>query len=395
MSRQLEAGVGISVAAWGADRLEFGVPRGRPFGYPDGPTPGFTFANPRYNGADPWVVRRDDNYYLCQAGHGGCLEVWRSRSLTDRGRRRVIWAPPARGWNRAQVWAPELHWLNGRWYIYYAASDGRNANHRMGVLESTGDDPQGAYVDRGMLYTGDDVRRQTQNRWAIDGTVLELRGLLYLIWSGWEDRRDIQHLYIAPMSDPWTVSGDRIRLCANDCHLWERVGERRDERGLNEGPQVLRRNGKVFVVYSCSGSWQPTYKLGMLHMDESADPTDPASWTKHPTPVFESAGEVFGVGHCCFTQSPDGRQDWILYHSKRNRRDCWDRVVRAQPFGWTPDGLPDFGRPVPCGRPLAMPSGHDLHGPIGGRIGRALMTGLDGAIVPAERGPAAAARNVA
>ena len=318
---------------------------------------GSTFLNPLYKGADPWVVRHGGWYYLCQAGPGGRLEVWRSRTLTERGERRVVWTPPRTGWNRAQVWAPELHYLRGRWYIYYAASDGRNANHRMGVLEAVSDDPQGAYVDRGMLYTGDHPADRRLNRWAIDGTVLDLRGQLYFIWSGWPDHRDVQHLYISRMFDPCSIETSRQVLCANDCHPWERVGERHHERGLHEGPQLLRRNGKVFLIYSCSGSWQPTYKLGMLTMDELADPMNPASWRKLNRPVFDSTREVFGVGHCCFTTSPDGTEDWILYHSKRYRWDCWDRVVRAQRFTWDAAGYPDFGSPDASRFPMAMPSG--------------------------------------
>lgn len=325
------------------------------------PSIGNTFTNPLYKGADPWVVRQGDWYYLCQADGSGRLEVWKSRTLTHRGDRRVVWTPPARGWNRAQVWAPELHFVRGKWFIYYAASNGRNANHRMGVLEATTDDPQGPYVDRGQLYTGDHLATGDRNRWAIDGTVLDLRGQLYFIWSGWEDHRDVQHLYIARMSDPRTIASNRVRLCPNDCHPWERVGERHHERGLNEGPQLLVRNGRVMIVYSASGSWQPTYKLGLLHMDVSADPMDARSWQKSDRPAFQSTPEVFGVGHCCFTQSPDGREDWILYHSKRHRWDCWDRVVRAQRFTWTSEGLPDFGTPAATNVRMAMPSG-DTHG---------------------------------
>jgi GH43 family beta-xylosidase len=316
-----------------------------------------TFTNPLYRGADPWVVRHDGWYYLCQSGAGGRIEVWKSRTLTHRGECRVVWTPPSRGWNRAQVWAPELHHVRGRWYIYYAASDGRNANHRIGVLAATSDDPQNPFEDAGQLYTGDDVATRSYNRWAIDGTVFELRDQLYFAWSGWERDDDIQHLYVAPMSNPTTISGSRVRLCPNDCHPWERVGERRSERGLHEGPQVLVRNGRIMLVYSCSGSWQPTYKLGMLSMSEHAEPLEPASWSKFTAPVFESTRDVFGVGHCCFTQSPDGTEDWILYHSKRFRHDCWSREVRAQRFTWRDDGFPDFGRPIPSGVLVSMPSG--------------------------------------
>src|SRR5688500_90976 len=216
----------------------------------------------------------------------------------------------------------------------------------MGVLEAGTDDPQGTYRDRGMLYTGDDVVTGGNNRWAIDGTVLPLDGKLYFLWSGWPGDDDVQHLYVARMSDPCTVSSDRVQLCPNDCHPWERVAERHQERGLHEGPQTLVRNGKVFLVYSCSGSWQPTYKLGMLYMSVGDDPMDARSWQKVNRPVFDSTKDVFGVGHCCFTTSPDGREDWMLYHSKRSRSDCWDREVRAQRFGWRADGFPDFGTPV-------------------------------------------------
>jgi GH43 family beta-xylosidase len=120
---------------------------------------------------------------------------------------------------------------------------------------------------------------------------------------------------------------------------------------------MLMRGDKIFLVYSCSGSWQPTYKLGMLHMNRGDDPLAGNSWRKVERPVFDSTREVFGVGHCCFTTSPDGTEDWILYHSKRSRHDSWDREVRAQPFTWRADGFPDFGAPVSSSVPLSLPSG--------------------------------------
>ena len=137
-----------------------------------------TFTNPLYPGADPCVVRHEGYYYSCQAGAGGRIEVRRSRSPVDPGHCAVVWTPPRRGWNRAQIWAPELHRVRNRWYIYYAASDGHNATHRMGVLSATTDDPQGDYSDRGQLYTGDTLTSGHASRWAIDGTVFELRNQL-------------------------------------------------------------------------------------------------------------------------------------------------------------------------------------------------------------------------
>ncbi len=315
-----------------------------------------SFANPLYDGADPYVVRRGDDYYTCCTGPGGRLEVWKSSTLLTKGVRSVVWTPPHRGWNRAEVWAPELHWVRGAWYLYYAASDGRNANHRMGVLRATTDDPQGAYADLGQMYTGDRLVGRQNNRWAIDGTVLEQGGRLYFAWSGWEDHRDVQHLYMAEMSDPATICSERVRVAPNNCHPWEHVGETRDERGLHEGPAFLQRHGRTFLIYSCSGSWQTTYKLGMLSTADDADPLAPRSWTKHDRPVFQSTPAVFGIGHCSFTTAADGGQDWVLFHAKKSRRDGWLRSVHAQPFGWTADGLPDFGTPIAAGEPMLLPA---------------------------------------
>jgi GH43 family beta-xylosidase len=227
----------------------------------------------------------------------------------------------------------------------------------MGVLEATTDDPQGPYIDRGVLYTGDDAQQGTDDKWAIDGTAFEHGGRLYFAWSGWEQDKDIQHLYLGEMSNPWTISSDRVRLCDNDTHLWERVGNNPNHRGLHEAPQFLSRNGKAFLVFSCSASWQATYKLGMLVADERDNLLDARSWKKLDRPVFEPTDEVFGVGHCCFTTSPDGKEDWIVYHAKNRRAEGWERSIRAQKFRWTEDGLPDFGRPIPAGTPIPLPSG--------------------------------------
>ncbi len=318
------------------------------------------FANPIAEGADPWMTKVGDFYYFCQSAGDGGIIVWKSNCITDKGTMRLVWKAPQAGWNRAQIWAPELHYLDGRWYIYYAASDGRNETHRMGVLRARTDDPQGDYKDLGMLYTGDEIETHSNNRWAIDGTPLQHRGKLYFVWSGWEDDRDIQWNYIAEMSNPWTIVTNRVRLAPNDTHLWERVDESAQGRGLHEAPQILKSKDKIFVIYSCSGSWQTSYKQNWLWMCKDDDPMNPASWHKSPHPVFVGEERVLGVGHPSFVTSPDGTEDWILYHTKIGTQPGWQRVVMVQPFSRTDDGTPAFGKPVQPGQLLPYPSGRKI-----------------------------------
>ena len=324
-----------------------------------------TFTNPRGPGADPWVVRHEGRYYSVESRAGG-IWVYRSDTLTSLKKNGVrVWTPPDTGWNQSDIWAPEVHFVSGKWYIYYAAGrpgpDGPDAaftDQRAGVLEALHDNPQGPYTDRGMLYTGDDVVTKTNPVWAIDLTVARIGESLYAVWSGWEENRPThvtpQHLYIARMANPWTIATDRVKI-SSPVEAWER-GTRLD---LQEGPEFLEHDGAVFVIYSARESFMADYRLGQLRLTSGADPMLPASWVKSG-PVFTGlpSGGVYGVGHASFTVSPDGTEPWIVYHAKSVAADGWDdRVVRMQKFSWHPDGSPDFGTPVANGVATPVPAG--------------------------------------
>lgn len=307
-----------------------------------------TYVNPIVSsGADPWVIQRGDDYYLCQSRAGG-IGVLRSQRLKDLGTGdwKEVWRPPAGTAYSKELWAPELHWLKNRWYIYVAADDGDNANHRMYVLEGTTADPQAPFEFRGKVAA-------TPDRWAIDGTVLQLPDdRLYFIWSGWEGTENVaQDLYIARMENPWTVVGERVRLSRPE-HEWERRGR----PWVNEGPQVLWNGERLFLVYSASGSWTDDYCFGQLQWT-GGDPMDPKAWRKSPQPVFAKTPEVFGPGHGSFVKSRDGKEDWLVYHAAKHSGAGWNRMILMQKFGWNPDGSPRFGTPVAPGVPLPVPSG--------------------------------------
>jgi GH43 family beta-xylosidase len=310
-----------------------------------------TFYNPiMKNGADPWVTQKDGYYYYTHTV-GNAIQIWKSRSLSEisAGESVTVWTPPTDGPNSRSIWAPEIHWLNGKWYIYYAADDGLNENHRMYVLESVTDDALGEYKDLGQIT-------DPSNKWAIDGTVLlKADGSMYFIWSGWEGDTNVsQHLYIAPMSNPYTISGNRVEISKPELN-WELVGE----PTINEGPQVLVSDKKINVAYSASGSWTDDYTIGLLSADPGADLLNPASWKKHPTAVFAKTDDVFGPGHCSFIKSPDGKEDWIVYHAAKTSGSGWDRNVRMQPFKWNEDGTPNFGTPLSTKAAIPLPSGEE------------------------------------
>lgn len=295
------------------------------------------------DGADPWMYRHTDGFYYFTKTTGNNVTIWKSPTITgvDAGQKREI---PVTGQG---VWAPEIHYLNGAWYIYYAQDDGDNANHRMYVLQNTSADPmQGNWVNRGQLT-------DSTNRWAIDGTVFQVGSQLYTIWSGWEGSDNVsQRLYIAKLSNPWTISSQRVEI-SRPQYAWET----NHQPTVNEGPQVVIRGNTINLLYSASGSWTNDYSLGLITASTTADLLNPASWNKRNQPVFSSGNGIFGPGHASFTTSPDGKESWIIYHSAKYDVAGWNREVRAQPFQWLADGTPSFGKPVAPNQSIALPSG--------------------------------------
>jgi GH43 family beta-xylosidase len=283
-------------------------------------------------GADPWVVSHEGRFIYCHAHHNGvAVRVAETLEGIGDARVQVIWKAPDSGPYSKEIWAPELHFYNDRWYVYVAADDGDNANHRMIALHS--DTLLGPYDFAGPLAL-------TPDRWAIDGTLLALGEQLYFVWSGWEGQENVaQHLYICPMQDPLTPSGERMRISSPE-YAWETRGSGGPGNlpAINEGPQVLQRNGITHLIYSAAGSWCDDYCLGRLTLAPGANPLDADAWKKHPEPVFQKTERVFGPGHCSFVDN------WIVYHSARSSGSGWDRVIRAQKFTWDGD-VPNFGRP--------------------------------------------------
>jgi arylsulfatase A len=319
------------------------------------------FTNPIGKGADPWVTKVGGFYYASFGGVGklgkSFITVSKSNSLTTLGERKIVWFAPEQSWNSKCVWAPEIHHIKNKWYIYYAAgkSGPPYTFQRSGVLESVTDDPQGKYIDRGMLKTGVDEQDESKTIWAIDLTVTEINNQLYAIWSGWEGNEKTdkteQHLYIAKMKNPYTISSERVKI-SSPVEAWETGGP----LNLNEGPEVLKHEKDVFIIYSTRESWLKEYRLGQLKLKQGTDPMVAANWQKKG-PVFEGTDQVLGVGHASFTTSPNGDEDWIFYHSKISTTPGWQRNLRLQQFFWDKNGDPLFGIPIPAGKLIKKPSG--------------------------------------
>lgn len=316
-----------------------------------------TFTNPVLGqGADPFLTVVKGRYYYVQSSANGAGVTLRSAtsitSLQSAPEQPIVQSSGSAPC--CEYWAPEVHRIGTHWYVYVAADDGENENHRMYVFKA----PQitGPYRFAGKLKLPGD-------RWAIDATILPGRGGPYVVWSGWPGATNgEQDIYLAKLAEPTRATGPAVKLSSPQ-YPWEEqagtVGVR-----VNEAPAVLERGGKVFLTYSGSGCWTPDYALGLLVADASSNLLDKASWHKSATPVFsgdEASGE-YGTGHNGFFTSPDGSQTWMAYHAVTEPAgSCGaDREVYAQPVVFGDDGMPQFGKPSGT-RALALPAGDPGH----------------------------------
>ena len=328
------------------------------------------YTNPlKDSGPDPWVTYKNGWYYYMNTfvtpeGENQ-LRLWRTKNMAAlrRAENKTIFKPEEGKAYSKQLWASEIHFLDGKWYIYFAADEGENLHHRIWVLENDSEDPfAGDWILKGKLSDRGD-------HWAIDLTVIDYRGKKYAAWSGWQNYNNVeQDIYIAELENPWTMKGDRV-LISMPKLPWELHGkvplEWQKNTGeppylkINEGPEFLVHNNKIFIVYSANACWLD-YNLGMLQYKGSGSLLDAKNWLKNPKPVFQQAPEngVYAPGHNAFFKSRDGKEDWIIYHANPGPNDgCGaKRAPHMQKFSWKKNGMPDFDKPVP-NIPLPAPSG--------------------------------------
>jgi len=297
--------------------------------------------------ADPWVYKHIDGYYYFTASvpEYDRIELRRAATIQELGLAsiKVIWEKHSDDVMSANIWAPEIHYIDGKWYIYFAAARKDSIfDHRIYIIENSSANPlEGTWVEKGQVKTN-------WESFSLDATTFTDNGIKYLVWA----QKDPEiygnsNLYIAPMSNPWTISGRQVMISKPELP-WEIIGF-----WVNEGAAVIKKNDKIFISYSASAT-DSNYCMGLLTASDTANLLDPNSWRKSPEPVFKTSEEnsQYGPGHSSFTVSKDGTEDILIYHA-RNYRDIvgdplWDpnRHTRAQKLYWDSDDNPSFGIPV-------------------------------------------------
>lgn len=320
--------------------------------------------------ADPFIYKHTDGMYYFTASYTDMehnlegkyqyLYIILRRSATLGGladgsgayEEKVVYErkPIAGGTLSPHIWAPEIHYIEGNWYIYYTTtiSDESSWRIRPHCLECRDRDPLcGTWELKGPVVTEvkDDI---AFTDFSLDHTHFEHKGKHYFLWA--QKTNNTSDIFIAQLSNPWTLCTPAVRLSHPE-YAWELHGF-----PVDEGPGVIKHGDKIFLTFSGSGT-DALYCVGLLYAEETADLLDAASWKKLPYPVFQSSRATgqFGLGHNSFTRSDDDTEDLIIYHGRQEERylaeedyqPLYDagRNASVGKIYWDEDGMPNFSVP--------------------------------------------------
>ena len=216
------------------------------------------------------------------------------------------------------LWAPEFHEIDGRLYIFHAATTGHffcEESHLM-VLEK-GKDPmvRSNWSDTRRITRADGSELCEAGRTiTLDMTVFEWDGSIYAVWSQRQFLPDDlgAWLYIARLNrnDPWRLDSEPVVLSKPD------YGWANNHTFVDEGPFALFRDGKLWLSFS-SAAVDSTYVVAFLTLEPGQDPLNPECWVKANFPSLSSrsvTGE-FGTGHNAYVKDTDGKV-YNTYHAR-------------------------------------------------------------------------------
>ena len=263
--------------------------------------------------ADPYIIRRDGWYYFTASAPEFDRIILRKaktlEGLPD-AVEKIVWMKHAEGPLSCNIWAPELHFTDGKWYIYFAAARGGADeagvfDHRIYALVNDDPDPMsGGFAEAGRIDTG-------WESFSLDSTTVLYGGKRYFIWA----QRDFSipgnsNLYIAEMKNALELKLPAVRLSIPE-YDWECQGFL-----VNEGPSCLIHGDRLYLTYSASAT-DERYAMGMLTLKKDGDPLKAEDWDKSPVPVMvtEEKNGLYGPGHNSFTVDEEGR-DLLVFHAR-------------------------------------------------------------------------------
>ena len=311
---------------------------------------------------DPCIIREGDTYYLfCTTSGRGRKAQIPIRTSTDLLRWTSAGAvfPNVPDWavkripGAMGIWAPDISYANGQFWLYYAVSTFGSNRSVIGLATNATLDPKAAnykWQDRGLVF--ESFRNDNYN--CIDPAhMVDREGGRWLafgsFWGG------IMLL---------KVDAKTGKPAAGDRHLATLAQRPAPEGGPDaiEASFIIERNGTYYLFasydYCCKGIFSTYYtamgrskSIAGPYLDKLGRPMTKGYGSVILKADLEENGEWRGPGHCAILRDKGGR-DYIVYHAyympKGARMDPsqWRKnhvgapYLRIAPLTWSNDGWP-------------------------------------------------------
>ncbi len=238
------------------------------------------------------------------------------------------------------LWAPEFHEINGRLYIFHAATPGEFFCEESHIMELREGGRPSCREDwsapkRVVKADGSDICEMGKEI-TLDMTCYEWEGSFYVIWSQRQFLpKDLgAWLYIAKLNPekPWMLLSEPVVLSKPD------YGWGNNHTFVEEGPFALFGKDKLFITFSAAAV-DSSYVVSYLEIPAGKDLLVRENWKKNNYPILTSRsvkGE-FGTGHNAYVTDEFGTI-WNTYHARPGEEGVRSSGVRRVFFDV--DGCP-------------------------------------------------------
>ncbi len=263
---------------------------------------------------DPFILLHGDTYYAYGTSADDGIAVFVSQDLLSwesvPGNRLALNKQDS--WADRWFWAPEVYYVNGKFYMYYSADE-----H---ICVATSDSPLGPFIQA-------EKKPMIAGEKCIDNSLfIDDDGKPYLFFDRFNDGLNI---WVAELEDDlMTIRTETMKKCINVSQEWEEVWPR-----VNEGPFVLKHGDRYYMTYSANSYESPFYGIGYATAEQ---PTGP--WKKYESnPILQKPGELVGVGHSAMFIDKAGDLR-IVFHAHHSETEIHPRIMHISTVTFTEEG---------------------------------------------------------
>ncbi|MBQ4050585.1 MAG: family 43 glycosylhydrolase [Oscillospiraceae bacterium] len=253
---------------------------------------------------DPFVLPFEGKYYMYGTRGWNCtgFDAYVSEDLENWEKIPSVFEKPEDFWATENYWAPEVHYYNGKFYMFASFKD---PAYTRATQILVADRPEGPFTVHSKRITPDDWE-------CLDGTLYVEDGVPYMVFCHeWVQVRNGEVRAVELEKDLSRAKGEPFLLWTGKDAPWVTCYDGKEGDYVTDGPFFFRgRDGRLCFLWSSFG--EEGYATGIAYSDDN---TIRGKWLQKEETVFKKDG-----GHAMIFETFDGKR-MISLHSPNSALD--------------------------------------------------------------------------